>query len=67
MKGGSERVKNYKNTTVGAAILSISVSSDVMNKAGMCGKGINYITGQPFSALHWSRAIQHGGAQRSLN
>ena len=46
--------ESCKNMTTNAAVLCPAVLiSDVMNKAGLCGKSIKYIMSQPFSALHW--------------
>ena len=47
--------ESRKNTTVSAAILCPEVCiNDVMNKAGMRGKSIIYVTAsQALSALRW--------------
>ena len=41
--------------------------SDITNKTSMFGKSIKYIMSQPFSALHWYRANQHGCIQKSTD
>ena len=45
-------LESRENMTVNAAILCpILCTCDVINKAGMCGKCIRYVTSQPLSAL----------------
>ena len=47
--------------------ISIVSISDVMNKTGMCGKTVKYVTSQSFSAPRWQRANQHGCAPGGLS
>ena len=43
-----------KNVTMSAVILCpADCVGDIIIKASTCGKGINYVMSQPFSALHW--------------
>ena len=39
---------------------------DVTNKARMCVKSFKNVTSEPFFALHWQRAYQHGCALEAV-
>ena len=41
--------------------------SDVINKVGMCGISIQYVTSQPLSALYRQSVSHHGGAMAGSN
>ena len=60
-----------ENMTVTACdfwhFVSIVSISDVVNKTGMCGKTVKYVTSQSFSAPRWQSANQHGYAPGGLS
>ena len=58
--------KHCQHECMSAAILTSRWYVSDMNKGGMCGtSGVHYVTSQPFSALQWRRANQHGCATSS--
>ena len=59
--------RDYKCSVLCSACCISGVISGVISKASTCGKSINYVKREPFSAGQWWRANQHGCTMRSRN
>lgn len=54
----NQSLKVMKITLSAVILCPAMCTSDVMNRAGRCGKSIQHLVSQPFSALHWGAQIQ---------
>ena len=46
--------ESLENAAMSTTILRLVVCTwDVMNKVGLCGRGVHYIMSEPFSAFYW--------------